>query len=1502
MVDQNDKPDASEPTPRPNEGASTPDNQPLSQPPVIERVGEAVGQMASDAISGAAQRRNYELAVAAAKGDPQAQDEFAKQQVALMAGSIGSGPKAPAKGGKLVHYSQHPEALTELDPAFMGKGVAGKEQLRGDIIPRTYFYEEGTIPETKVTDTAKYKYTVESPGKIVDWASPEGLELRAQATDINHLERLAKEAGYAGYKNSEGPLPGAVALFEKTKPVSSIPTKAEALERPHFLFTTENPLHAGPNTPAVSRDQAVEYLRKQGMNAEPVKGRYGGADENSIIVKDVTPEQADVLHNIAASLGQESGLYSTGAKHELRYYHGPDAGKSVLGEGSTYHAGAVDDNYSQLANGQAFTHNLDFSKKVGGASEAEQVAEVLKPLDEAAAAHKVPMPEKGEGLVQTAQRKMGVSQDMPKFMEAAEKSKTLMNDAYTAYQQGQISNKEFLGTLEKEQAAIAKAARHDLQTKHKKGMAEGGLVQSFADGGEAMDLPTAEQTDQAFDQAFSTPMPTTPEELVGSSSVAPTAEPTAPATGGAINLLNPEGKLISLASEQVPEALDAGYSLPSPEHIADHIKQTEFGGLGQQLLTGLEGAASGATFGLSTGLETALGVNPEDITARREVNPGTHMAGQVAGLVGSMLTGVGEGALLTKAGVAGAEALGLGAATTVTAKLGSAAVKGAIENALFTAGDEVSKMLAKDPHQSMESAVADVGFSGLIGAGFGAVLGSVNPLWEAAMANKTSGLLGQIASHMGGIEGQVATADNALDHALQVTGLGDSLAPEVKAIVGAKPEIKELASILEQSDNTTAGKEFQAAMTDARTQVAKVQAEALGYKLDDIPAKGELDKYTVGKSVGETLAKEFDQRVAPLAKEYEEYATKFAGKELDPSIADKLEKGEKLIDKAFGDLRRAQKELSKAIKANDPGMAIEAEAAVRDAQDALKLTQKAATAPGTTDVLIDRLSSLAQREGWNASPSSDIMREMARVQKELPGLKTLKDLTNYIKQIGENTKSTLPFGQQTPVSRAGALMKNVLRDAESEMIEQHLGAVGEDAVARYRQTQQAFRAAATLKEAVDDRLGAGGSVSGYAKSVRAMSKQEGEKVLQRLLGTGDADWLATVQREFPETAQQLKAFHKDKLLSAAKDGDSLSSKKLLKAMDNMSPQLREFSLSPEAQGQIKAAAAILEQLNDKTHNFSNTARTMSKLMKDAGGGALGAVAALTGHSPIGGYLLGKVGEYVAKDIPDAVRLATLKFMGTPAPVNAKGFKAMVDVINRVYRGEALVTKATKNVFKDGDVLPASKMPTEATRERLSKKIEKLGIDPEAMLKVGGAAGHYMPEAAAAMGETSARVVNYVNSQRPLPKRLGPLDPPVPPTIVEQDHFNRVLDIAQQPLVVLDHVKNGTIQPTDVVALRAMYPKMYENLVDKLTAAMTDHMAAEEPVAYHTRIGLSMFLAQPLDSTMTPAAIVAAQPKPKEMPQAPGQATQPKRNTAKLGKSNANYQTAAQAREARSQRK
>jgi hypothetical protein len=56
-----------------------------------------------------------------------------------------------------------------------------------------------------------------------------------------------------------------------------------------------------------------------------------------------------------------------------------------------------------------------------------------------------------------------------------------------------------------------------------------------------------------------------------------------------------------------------GVSVLSPEAYERHQLQEQYGGIGQQALTGVEGALGGATLGLATGLEGAFLGNSEDI-------------------------------------------------------------------------------------------------------------------------------------------------------------------------------------------------------------------------------------------------------------------------------------------------------------------------------------------------------------------------------------------------------------------------------------------------------------------------------------------------------------------------------------------------------------------------------------------------------------------------------------------------------------------------------------------------------------------------------------------------------------------------------------------------------------------------------------------------------------------------------------------------------------------------
>lgn len=154
---------------------------------------------------------------------------------------------------------------------------------------------------------------------------------------------------------------------------------------------------------------------------------------------------------------------------------------------------------------------------------------------------------------------------------------------------------------------------------------------------------------------------------------------------------------------------------PSFDTLVDD--KAKYSDLSHKALAAGEGFTNTATFGLyNKGAELAdkaLGFDPEERKQEslktREANPISYGAGQVAGL----LSGRGAVKVATK--------LAETVAARVSHPLISMMTKGAIENALFQSGDEVSKKMLNDPRQSMETAVASIGgalmLGGLINAG-----------------------------------------------------------------------------------------------------------------------------------------------------------------------------------------------------------------------------------------------------------------------------------------------------------------------------------------------------------------------------------------------------------------------------------------------------------------------------------------------------------------------------------------------------------------------------------------------------------------------------------------------------------------------------------------------------------------------------------------------------------------------------------------------------------------
>lgn len=124
--------------------------------------------------------------------------------------------KGEAKAArKAVHFFDHyspVEGLTELDPKYMGTGLAGAERKRASRTPAMHVYRAGAKPEREFASLPKYSVRVE--GDIYDVAKDpagivKGLQERVRAGKLtasdfaDEMERAIQRRGFAGYHNSE---------------------------------------------------------------------------------------------------------------------------------------------------------------------------------------------------------------------------------------------------------------------------------------------------------------------------------------------------------------------------------------------------------------------------------------------------------------------------------------------------------------------------------------------------------------------------------------------------------------------------------------------------------------------------------------------------------------------------------------------------------------------------------------------------------------------------------------------------------------------------------------------------------------------------------------------------------------------------------------------------------------------------------------------------------------------------------------------------------------------------------------------------------------------------------------------------------------------------------------------------------------------------------------------------------------------------------------------------
>lgn len=262
----------------------------------------------------------------------------------------------------------------------------------------------------------------------------------------------------------------------------------------------------------------------------------------------------------------------------------------------------------------------------------------------------------------------------------------------------------------------------------------------------------------------------------------------------------------------------------------------------------------------------------------------------------------------------------------------------------------------------------------------------------------------------------------------------------------------------------------------------------------------------------------------------------------------------------------------------------------------------------------------------------------------------------------------------------------------------------------------------------------------------------------------------------------------------------------------------------------------------------NGAASLANMTGHAGGELVGGgLGFLVGHPMIGAW----AGDKLLKPI-----ISGLAKPFAETAVSSEGVKSAIDYAARIIQGQKALTDAVSNFYKPAGVIIAQHhIPDSGSREKLKASLD-YASSTDNLTQAGGNIGHYMQPHKTAATALAATASNYFQNLKPKQPQARPLDPETPKSPIEEHAYNQALDVAQQPIMVLQHAKNGTLLPVHVQTLNTLYPALHDQIASKLAQGMIEAKQNGQKISYELRQGLSMILGYPVDSTMSPSSIQA----------------------------------------------
>lgn len=863
----------------------------------------------------------------------------------------------------------------------------------------------------------------------------------------------------------------------------------------------------------------------------------------------------------------------------------------------------------------------------------------------------------------------------------------------------------------------------------------------------------------------------------------------------------------------------------------------------QQAIAGVEGVAHGVLGPLATVVERKMMHIPaEEIRGREEANPMTSGIGEAAGL----LSPVGEGAALVNIGEhaaaaateAGARKLALKAAEKTGDQAAIQAAKAATDSATY-----LSRVGSTAVQQAAEMAVLQSG-----NEANKMLLQDPDASAQSAIAN-----IG-LSAALGGGAGAFVTG---------------AISPLWKATVGPKLE----SSLKSIQDHMNGG-----ALVPEEMEKA---SKELGVEIPELIR-------------GANTSPESTLRYNNL-KRLETSEIKEAESKFHQSVADSVASA---LGKPVEDFHNY--ETSTAGREGMEAFKKEVKAKVEPISDKFNsLTKPFRETPVQQSDMSELAENISRKALEKGYVGMDVPQQkiIDAAITRLPRIKTAEDLKRLVTVIGNISREN-----PAALSRASHDIIGEIMNSQQQILGAAIKDKSPQLFDTYVQARSEYNSLANNLREMGSHLGIGRfeGPETFLKTVE--SKRSPEEFLRRLSPAGNAELLPFMEKNFPTTLSHIKDNELKKIVApavrAAKGDHPINVTTLQNAISKrLSGQeaVTRWALPPDLIRRAEAAERVkmaIPGIKD-----SGTPGGLLNNLRKVPAAAMGMIAAITGHNPFLGAVFGHVGQMLSRNVPDAIDMAMLRFAASGEPINAAGFKSMVDFVHNAQQGFKAVSNATGGVFKPGaQVLLERNMPDKADREKLDGQVTKYQNDPQKAFALTNAqTGHYLPQHQSSLTAGAVGQLNYLKNLKPQPERSGPLDTEHPPAPDKVARYNRALDIANSPISVLQRVKDGSVQLSDLQDLKALYPGLYPVMAQQLSNQMTNRTADNGAIPYKTKVGLSLFLGQSLDTSMSPASILAAQPQPKTPQQA--QANKgTKRGTSTLGKSNSQYLTPNQASE------